>query len=113
MSDYEVNLVNDSMQEFYVKFYGPTESKPSSPIASGTQVASLTRDRPTSTVRWRSVEDSRRAARSVSVQVTQHRLHEQDIPPEHRRAVRPVRARDAICADRHRVQQWLGLSRRH
>jgi hypothetical protein len=27
MSDYEVSLVNDSMQEFYVRFYGPTESK--------------------------------------------------------------------------------------
>ena len=26
MSDYEVNLVNDSMQEFYVRFHGPTES---------------------------------------------------------------------------------------
>jgi len=26
MSDYEVSLVNDSMQEFYVRFYGPTES---------------------------------------------------------------------------------------
>lgn len=26
MSDYEVNLVNNSMQEFYVRFYGPTES---------------------------------------------------------------------------------------
>lgn len=26
MSDYEVNLVNDSMQEFYVKFKGPAES---------------------------------------------------------------------------------------
>lgn len=26
MSDYEVNLVNDSMQEFYVWFYGPAES---------------------------------------------------------------------------------------
>jgi ubiquitin-conjugating enzyme E2 H len=28
MSDYEVTLVNDSMQEFYVRFYGPEESKP-------------------------------------------------------------------------------------
>lgn len=28
MSDYEVSLVNDSMQEFYVRFYGPTESTP-------------------------------------------------------------------------------------
>ena len=28
MSDYEVTLVNDSMQEFYVWFYGPTESAP-------------------------------------------------------------------------------------
>lgn len=27
MSDYEVNLVNDNMQEFYVRFYGPTESE--------------------------------------------------------------------------------------
>ncbi|POW19094.1 hypothetical protein PSHT_05042 [Puccinia striiformis] len=27
MSDYEVTLVNDSMQEFYVRFYGPTESE--------------------------------------------------------------------------------------
>ncbi|WAQ87348.1 hypothetical protein PtA15_8A252 [Puccinia triticina] len=26
MSDYEVTLVNDSMQEFYVRFYGPSES---------------------------------------------------------------------------------------
>jgi len=26
MSDYEVNLINDSMQEFYVRFYGPPES---------------------------------------------------------------------------------------
>jgi hypothetical protein len=26
MSDYEVSLVNDNMQEFYVRFYGPTES---------------------------------------------------------------------------------------
>ena len=26
MSDYEVNLVNDSMQEFCVRFYGPAES---------------------------------------------------------------------------------------
>ena len=34
MSDYEVNLVNDNMQEFYVKFKGPAESKPSSPSSS-------------------------------------------------------------------------------
>jgi ubiquitin-conjugating enzyme E2 H len=27
MSDYEVSLVNDNMQEFYVRFYGPAESK--------------------------------------------------------------------------------------
>jgi len=26
MSDYEVTLVNDNMQEFFVKFYGPKES---------------------------------------------------------------------------------------
>ena len=27
MSDYEVTLVNDNMQEFYVRFYGPDESE--------------------------------------------------------------------------------------
>jgi hypothetical protein len=36
MSDYEVNLVNDNMQEFYVRFYGPSESAlspwPSEPL---------------------------------------------------------------------------------
>ncbi|KAA1466385.1 hypothetical protein DENSPDRAFT_862431 [Dentipellis sp. KUC8613] len=31
MSDYEVSLVNDSMQEFYVRFYGPAET----PFAGG------------------------------------------------------------------------------
>lgn len=33
MSDYEVNLVNDNMQEFYVRFYGPAESALSLPAA--------------------------------------------------------------------------------
>jgi ubiquitin-conjugating enzyme E2 H len=27
MSDYEVSLVNDCVQEFYVRFYGPAESE--------------------------------------------------------------------------------------
>ena len=27
MSDYEITLVNDNMQEFYVRFHGPAESK--------------------------------------------------------------------------------------
>jgi ubiquitin-conjugating enzyme E2 H len=27
MSDYEVNLINDNMQEFYVRFHGPEDSK--------------------------------------------------------------------------------------
>ncbi|PPQ72915.1 hypothetical protein CVT26_014578 [Gymnopilus dilepis] len=31
MSDYEVSLVNDNMQEFYVRFYGPAET----PFAGG------------------------------------------------------------------------------
>lgn len=29
MSDYDVNLVNDSMSEFFVKFHGPSESESS------------------------------------------------------------------------------------
>lgn len=27
MSDYDVSLINDSMQEFYVRFKGPEDSK--------------------------------------------------------------------------------------
>lgn len=27
MSDYEVTLVNDNMQEFYVRFHGPSDSE--------------------------------------------------------------------------------------
>jgi hypothetical protein len=27
MSDYEVTLVNDNMQEFYIRFHGPEDSK--------------------------------------------------------------------------------------
>ena len=27
MSDYEVTLINDNMQEFYVRFRGPSDSK--------------------------------------------------------------------------------------
>lgn len=29
MSDHEVTLVNDSMQEFFVRFHGPAESESS------------------------------------------------------------------------------------
>ncbi|GAB7335509.1 hypothetical protein MBLNU13_g07857t1 [Cladosporium sp. NU13] len=36
MSDYEVTLVNDNMQEFYVRFKGPEESKyPTAPFLGG------------------------------------------------------------------------------
>lgn len=29
MSDYKVEMINDGMQEFYVDFHGPSESKSS------------------------------------------------------------------------------------
>lgn len=32
MSDYKVETINDSMQEFYVDFHGPKDSKSSIPI---------------------------------------------------------------------------------
>lgn len=32
MSDYKVEMINDGMQEFYVHFHGPTESKSNKPI---------------------------------------------------------------------------------
>ena len=44
MSDYEVNLVNDNMQEFYVRFYGPAESasSPSPPPVPIGRILTLT-----------------------------------------------------------------------
>ena len=85
MSDYEVNLVNDNMQEFYVRFYGPTES-----AWGDVGCAGLAAHDPYSTVRRRRVEDTRRAPGPIPVQVPQHRLHEQDLPPEYRRTVRAL-----------------------
>ncbi len=32
MSNYDVSLVNDNMQEFNVKFHGPSDSKTEKPI---------------------------------------------------------------------------------
>jgi len=84
MSDYEVNLVNDNLQEFYVRFYGPTESEP-----GRRSIVSFVLTR-CSTLRRRRLEDPRRAPRSVSVQVAQHRLYEQDLPSQHRRTVRLI-----------------------
>ena len=56
MSDYEVTLVNDSMQEFYVKFYGPAESDLLSLPAPR-----ISHYRFLSTLFWRRVADTRRA----------------------------------------------------
>jgi ubiquitin-conjugating enzyme E2 H len=35
MSDHEVTLVNDSMQEFFVRFHGPAESESLSHQSNG------------------------------------------------------------------------------
>lgn len=37
-----------------------------------------------STLRRWGLEDSRRTTRSIPLQVPQHRIHEQDIPPQYR-----------------------------
>lgn len=33
MSDYKVEMINDDMQEFYVEFHGPSDSKSSITIS--------------------------------------------------------------------------------
>jgi hypothetical protein len=83
MSDYEVNLVNDSMSEFFVKFYGPSESTSSFyplPCLFLTEGGGERADRlsstnadswlahPYSPVRIRLLEDSRRTPYSIPVQ---------------------------------------------
>lgn len=40
-----------------------------------------------SSIRGRNMEDTRRATSRLSLQVTQHRVHEQDFPSQYRRAV--------------------------
>jgi hypothetical protein len=79
MSDYEVSLVNDSMQEFYVRFYGPAES--TLLVLSHPPYVLTVLALASSTVCWGSVEDPCRTSRSISIQVTQYWLYEQDLPP--------------------------------
>lgn len=55
MSDYEVSLVNDSMQEFYVRFYGPDESESNYYYDIHTEFQFTTI---ISTLFWRCLEDS-------------------------------------------------------
>jgi hypothetical protein len=76
MSDYQVTLVNNKMNEFFIKFYGPAES-------ALTVVACWTLTRCDSAVRKGSMEDSRRAPGTVPLQESVDRLHEQDLPSEH------------------------------
>ena len=86
----QVTLVNDNMQEFYVRFHGPDES--ASTWASAYLTAQLLSRAGASPhtpleLTAQTLEDPRRAAESVPVQVAVDRLHEQDLPPEHRRAL--------------------------
>jgi hypothetical protein len=89
MSDYEVTLVNDNMQEFYVIFKGPQESKriPSIllyPTDLRRKSWSLTSGLSNSTIcRWQ-MESPRRAPGRVPLQVTLDRLRQPHLPPEHR-----------------------------
>lgn len=46
MSDYEVTLVNDNMQEFYVRFKGPEESQQSPRIPLLGAIANLSATAP-------------------------------------------------------------------
>lgn len=73
MSDYEVSLVNDNMQEFYVRFYGPAESRHSflattfifGPICADTRLFN-----PISSLCRGCVEDSCWTSRSIPFQIT-------------------------------------------
>ena len=69
MSDYEVSLVNDNMQEFFVRFYGPPESMGLLIMPNHLTEISLSLT-PISTFRRRRMENSCRAPRSVPFQVS-------------------------------------------
>jgi hypothetical protein len=85
MSDYEVTLINDNMQEFYVRyvafslvfnaisrFHGPKDSMCKSEELTGNSTF----------CRW-SLEGSRRVARPISLQVALNRIHEQNLSSKH------------------------------
>jgi hypothetical protein len=76
MSDYEVTLVNDSMQEFFVRFSGPAESKS---LSTFLPHILPNRRHASSVLRWR-LEDTRRITRPISLQVPKYRFYEQDFP---------------------------------
>jgi hypothetical protein len=69
-------LVN--RQEFYVRFKGPEES-----MFCRTEPA-LHHANYSSTIYRRSLEDPRRAARSVPIQESQYWIRQPNLPPEHR-----------------------------
>lgn len=77
MSDYEVTLVNDNMQEFYVIFKGPGESEQS--VASTLNTVSDI----CSTICRRKMESSRRITRPISLQVAVNRLCQPHISPQY------------------------------
>lgn len=79
MSDYNVSLVNDSLQEFIVTFKGPIESASLTIFFEPPFIFTSP-----STIRWRRLDNPCGAPRSVSVQVSQYRVYEQDIPSKYR-----------------------------
>lgn len=89
-TDPRLTFVRDSLQEFFVRFHGPTESVSLPRIRKHDGCSPLTLSCPStsSALREGNLEDSRRTARPVPIQVALDWLHEQDFPPEYRRDVR-------------------------
>lgn len=81
MSDYEVTLVNDNMQEFYVSFKGPSESEHLAipRISHIGESSNMHR----STVRRGPMESPRRTPRPVPLQIPVYRLRQQNLPPKY------------------------------
>jgi hypothetical protein len=73
MSDYQVTLVNNKMNEFFIKFYGPAESE----CYLWLKLIGC------SALCQRRVEDPRRAARAVPLQEPFDWIHEQDLPSQY------------------------------
>ena len=91
MSDYEVTLVNDNMQEFYVIFKGPAESKSiafhtfyCAPTPRDEGIWSLTWLSSNSAILRRQMESPRRITRPISLQLAIHWLRQPNIPSQHR-----------------------------
>lgn len=83
-SKHEVTLLGNNLNEFCVKFYGPRGNLVDFQVLLQVLIDFYFRN----TIRNWNLEGSRSPPRALSLQITKHWIHEQNLPPKHRRSFR-------------------------